>query len=156
VSLRFFYDQQNWTTVPHYTFYQQVAAKIRRLDPQGVDKVLNEVTCWLDAIVGTGNVTSVTFQAGLDWSQTDHQVIFDATNDFDQSRWWLGLALVEAAINHDEPFYCYRPDAFTKEGLLGLSYWWDQQASVITQSGRLGFHSTARQHRAANGITARY
>src|SRR5262245_6977896 len=101
--LTWFMDTDPIASPPRNPFYEQGRKKIETIDAQGEQKVLDEMAAWLDDVyAGKRSVTSVTFDAGRDWTGTPLQVIYDALGDVQLSAFWAGLALIKAAIMHPD------------------------------------------------------
>ncbi len=57
------------------------------------------------------------------WECTPFQAIHDATDNWDDSRWFAGLMLMQSAIDHPERFFAYKAE--------------DESATVYFRDNRL-------------------
>ena len=105
-------------------FYQRIEQSIHNLDPEALERMKREIAGWLhDVVDGRADYASVKRNAGADWTGHERQAIFDATQDWNRSRWWCGLYLMKAAIEHPRQFMGYRPGDPDSE--IAIAYFLD-------------------------------
>ena len=91
-------------------FYRKIKEKIARENPEAQERIENEIRAWLDNVSrGIADYASVQRDAGADWTGFERQTIYDATENWNYSRWWCGLLLMELAIAHPKRFMGYKP-----------------------------------------------
>jgi hypothetical protein len=112
MSLRWVDDNSAVLSLPAHrqTFFQQVEQRLRAYDPGAQGRIEAELRAWLDDVSsGRADYASVERNAGADWNGYERQAIYDATQNWDFSRWWCGLLLMQLAITHPAAFMCYKP-----------------------------------------------
>lgn len=109
-------------------FFEDVRRRLLVDDPSTEERIESEVRPWLDAVaLGHEDLVSVKKCANSDWTGFERQAIFEVTEDMDESRWWLGLMLMNIAIEHPRRFMAYKPDPGSE---LATSYFRDPRDSV--------------------------
>ena len=107
-------------------FYLEIEQSIRNLDPEALLRIKHEIAEWLDDIVhDRADYASVQRNAGADWEGHERQTIYDATQDWNRSRWWCGLVLMKVAIEHSRQFMAYRPGDSDSE--IAIAYFLDRR-----------------------------
>ena len=126
MTLRWVDDNELVNAIPgnRRKFYREIEQSIRNLDPEALERMNLEIAGWLDDVVdGRADYASVKRNAGADWTGHERQAIFNATQDWNQSRWWCGLLLMKVAIEHPRRFICYKPDDPDSE--IAIAYFLD-------------------------------
>jgi hypothetical protein len=91
-------------------FYLHIEQVLRAHDPAAQARIEAELRVWLDDVSsGRADCASVEQNAGADWTGFERQAIYDATQNWDFSRWWCGLLLMRLAVAHPDPFMAYKP-----------------------------------------------
>src|SRR5262245_28930115 len=101
MSLRWVDDDTLVLDVPsrRRSFYRQIEQRLHNYDPEALVRIARELLPWLDDVSsGRADFASVERNAGADWSGFERQALYEATQDFDFSRWWCGLLLMKLAI----------------------------------------------------------
>lgn len=139
MTLRWVDDDENVTETPSHraAFYRQIEKIIRQHDATVQVRIENELRAWLDEVSsGNADYASVHRNAGSDWNGYERQAIYDATQDWNQSRWWCGLLLMKLAIEHNDRFVGYKPGDPDSE--VSTAYFLDRRsAHDLTQVGFL-------------------
>ena len=108
-------------------FYRQIEQAIRAHDPSAQARIEAELRVWLDDVSsGRADYASVERNARADWNGFERQAIYDASQNWDFSRWWCGLLLMRLAIAHTEPFMGYKPGEPGSE--VSTAYFLDRRA----------------------------
>ena len=129
MTLRWVEDDEPVIDIPasRRRFFRQVERAIHDLDPEALARVRHEISVWLDDVAArVSDHASVKDNAGADWSPYERQVIFDATEDWNFSRWWCGLLLMKLAMEHPSPFMAYRPGDPDSE--IAIAYFLDPRS----------------------------
>ena len=126
MTLRWVDDDEPVFDIPanRHAFYRRIEQAIHDLDPAAPSRVKQELTAWLDDVAArVADYASVQRNAGADWTPHERQAIFEATSDWNESRWWCGLLLMKLAIEHATPFMAYRPGDPDSE--IAIAYFLD-------------------------------
>ena len=129
MTLRWVEDDEPVTDIPanRQWFFRQVERAINDLDPEALARVRPEISAWLDDVAArVTDHASVKQNACKDWNPYERQVIFNATENWDFSRWWCGLLLMKLAIEHPTPFMAYRPGDPDSE--IAIAYFLDSRS----------------------------
>lgn len=130
MSLRWVDDNMPVLSLPAHrqAFYQQIEQILRNYDSGAQARIEAELRTWLDDVSNRrADYASVERNAGADWNGFERQVIYDATQDWNFSRWWCGLLLMRLAIAHPNAFICYKPGEPDSE--MSTAYFLDPRTS---------------------------
>lgn len=99
-------------------FFEDIAKRIENEDPKAIGAIVEEICGQFQKLMtGELSYTSVPRFAPGDWANSPRHVIWDVTEDFDESRWWLGLLMIDTAVK-----YHYDLIGFRTHGERALRY----------------------------------
>lgn len=114
MALRWHDSDEQVIAVPENrsVFFRKVEKLIADRDPGALGAMVEEICGQLQKLSTDGRdfLSVRTFASGT-WEGTARQVVYDVTEDLDESRWWLGLLIMDTAIRYPQPLIAYKPGA---------------------------------------------
>lgn len=91
-------------------FYDKRAAAIEAHAPGSIEQMVRYWQVQLREVID-GNRDGVKVDAlGSDWNGTPFQAIFDALDDWNESRWFAGILLMKTVMEHNGRFCAYKAE----------------------------------------------
>lgn len=112
MSFRWFDESQPQVqlTARRQAFYDKCAAEVEAHAPGSIEQMTRYWHAQLREVIDGQRDGVKVDTLGRDWNGTPFQAIYDALDDWNESRWFAGVLLMKSVIEHGGRFCAYKAE----------------------------------------------